>query len=41
MLRSTLILGLGTENSLKLDLRNELEIFWWKPMLHSYIVIKL
>jgi len=27
MLRSTLILGLGTENSLKLDLRNELEMY--------------
>lgn len=27
MLRSTLILGLGTENSLELDLRNELEMY--------------
>jgi hypothetical protein len=27
MLRSTLILGLGTENSLKLDLRNEVEMY--------------
>lgn len=42
MLRSTLILRLGTENSLKLDLRNELEMYILvETNVASYFVNKL